>query len=86
MPTALHSELESDHFHHDAHSGGIFEEYPRNSNESHFDHHEINHYHLSFYFEIAVEFINSLAGVLVLMAVILAGINLIIVGVNSMTG
>ena len=55
-------------------------------NESHSDQHEINHYHLTYYFEVAVECVNSLAGVLVLIAVCLAGINLFIVAVNSMTG
>lgn len=55
-------------------------------NESHSDHHEINHYHLTYYFEVAVECVNSLAGLLVLIAVCLAGINLVIVAINSVTG
>ena len=64
----------------------VLNEQQHSLNDSHFDHHEINHYHLSYYFEMAVEFINSLAGILVLIAVFLAGINLFIVGINSMTG
>lgn len=48
--------------------------------------HEINHYHLSYYFELAVEIINSLAGMIVLCAVLLAGINLGIVLFNVATG
>ncbi|RYG62968.1 hypothetical protein EON64_16870 [archaeon] len=48
--------------------------------------HEINHYHLSYYFELAVEVINSLAGMIVLCAVLLAGINLGIVLFNVATG
>lgn len=85
MPTTLHPEVDVDSI-LENHAHSLFDDFPRHINESHFDHHEINHYHLSFYFEMAVEFINSLAGVLVLMAVCLAGVNLIIVGVNSMTG
>lgn len=57
-----------------------------NSTETHFDQHEINHYHLTFYFEVAVECVNSLAGLLILMAVCLAGVNLGIVAINSVTG
>jgi hypothetical protein len=57
-----------------------------NSTESHFEQHEINHYHLTFYFEVAVECVNSLAGLLVLLAVCLAGVNLGIVAINSVTG
>lgn len=85
MPTTMHPEVDIDSI-LENHAHSLFDDYPRNMTESHFDHHEINHYHLSFYFEMAVEFINSLAGVLVLMAVCLAGVNLIIVGINSMTG
>jgi len=85
MPTTLHPEVDVESI-SESHAHSLFDDFPRNINESHFDHHEINHYHLSFYFEMAVEFINSLAGVLVLMAVCLAGVNLIIVGINSMTG
>eukprot|EP01039_Chlorochromonas_danica_P000932 gene932-1014_t len=48
--------------------------------------HEISQYHLSHLFEIAIECINSLAGLIVLFAVILAGVNLVIIGVNVATG
>mmetsp|Transcript_25658 Transcript_25658/g.35286 ORF Transcript_25658/g.35286 Transcript_25658/m.35286 type:complete len:363 (-) Transcript_25658:839-1927(-) len=85
MPTTLHPEVDVESI-IESHAHSLFDDFPRNISETHFDHHEINHYHLSFYFEMAVEFINSLAGVLVLMAVCLAGVNLIIVGINSMTG
>eukprot|EP01031_Cornospumella_fuschlensis_P043988 gene43988-53777_t len=52
----------------------------------HSNEHEITHYHLSYYFELAVEVINSLAGMIVLCAVLLAGINLFIVLWNVATG
>ena len=48
--------------------------------------HEINHYHLSYYFEIAVECINSIAGLIILFAVFLAIVNLFIVAINASTG
>lgn len=48
--------------------------------------HEISQYHLSHLFEIAIECINSLAGLIVLFAVILAGVNLVIITVNVATG
>jgi hypothetical protein len=48
--------------------------------------HEITHYHLSYYFEIAVECINSAAGMIVLLAVLLAGINMLIISFNVATG
>ena len=76
MPTSFHS----DDFSFQAQPECI------NSTESHFDQHEINHYHLTFYFEVAVECVNSLAGLLVLLAVCLAGVNLAIVAINSVTG
>lgn len=48
--------------------------------------HEITHYHLSYYFEMAVECINSVAGLIVLLAVLLAGVNLLIVIFNAALG
>jgi hypothetical protein len=50
------------------------------------DHYALSHYHLSNYFEIAVEFIDSIAGLIVLFSVGLACLNLIIVGVNIILG
>lgn len=48
--------------------------------------HEITQYHLAHYFEFAVELINSLAGLIVLFAVLLAVLNLTIVLCNSLFG
>jgi hypothetical protein len=48
--------------------------------------HEVTRYHLSCYFELAVEGVNSFAGLVVLCAVLLAGINLFIVVFNAATG
>ncbi len=62
------------------------------SHESHGGHglhigeHDITHYHLSYYFEIAVECINSVAGLIVLFAVLLAGVNLLIIAFNVAAG
>ena len=81
MPTSFHS----DDFSSQSCSPSQSEECI-NSTESHFDQHEINHYHLTFYFEVAVECVNSLAGLLVLLAVCLAGVNLAIVAINSVSG
>lgn len=53
-------------------------------NESEYQ--EINHYQMSHHFEKAVEYVNSAAGFLVLLAVLLAGINLVIVAINALTG
>jgi uncharacterized membrane protein len=50
------------------------------------EHHEDESYHLSQFFEVAVEIINSVAGIIILIACFLAGLNLILVAVNSMTG
>lgn len=48
------------------------------------DHH--SSYHLSNYFEFAVEFVNSIAGLIVLFAVFLACLNLMLVACNTATG
>lgn len=50
------------------------------------EHHETTQYHLAQYFEFAVEIINSLAGLIVLFAVLLAVLNLTIVLCNSLFG
>lgn len=46
----------------------------------------ITEYHLSHYFELAVECINSFAGLIVLAAVLLAGTNLLIISTNVACG
>lgn len=48
--------------------------------------HAIDHFHLAYHFELAVEIINSLAGCLIIFAVILAGTNLVVVGINNFFG
>ena len=47
--------------------------------------HEIHHYRMSHWFELAVEVINSCAGMLVILSVLLAGVNIMIVAINAMT-
>jgi hypothetical protein len=50
------------------------------------EHYALTHYHLSNYFEVAVELIDSMAGIIVLLAVGLACLNLLIVGTNVVLG
>ncbi len=45
--------------------------------------HEINHYHLSKLFEMTVECINTIAGILVIFAIILSGYNILLIISNS---
>lgn len=57
-----------------------------NDTEAEWAEHEIHHYRLSHWFELAVEIINACAGILVILSVLLAGINIIIVAINGLTG
>lgn len=58
----------------------------QNDSEAEWAEHEIHHYRLSHFFELSVEIINSCAGILVILSVLLAGINIGIVAVNACTG
>ena len=58
----------------------------RNSSSHAEEPHVEESYFLSGVFETAVEAINTVAGIIILVACVLAGINLIIVSINSMAG
>lgn len=56
-----------------------------NTTEGEWGEHEIHHYHFAHLFELAVEVINTGAGILVIFAMVLALVNLCIVAANAIT-
>ena len=46
----------------------------------------VSDYQLSMYFELAIEYINAVAGILVLFAVLISALNLAVLGLNSLLG
>jgi hypothetical protein len=60
--------------------------FPGTHNHEGHDGEEDETYYLAFLFEVAVEVINSVAGIIILCACILAGLNMILVALNSVGG